>query len=120
MIGCNYTHITFIMCNCCVATNFRNTCWIKNPKYKQCPMLLRSILLRIFEDYRLNNQIRNLGFESIKNYIIDTCDLTDREWDSLHNFFKNSGNLCEDIKIQDSIPFQYTPDMTNIYLRWLY
>ena len=120
MIGCNYTHITFIMCNCCVATNFRNTCWIKNPEYKQCPMLLRSILLRIFEDYRLNNQIRNLGFESIKNYIIDTCDLTDREWESLHNFFKNNGNACDAIKIQDSVPFQYTLEMTNINLRWLY
>ena len=112
--------IQFTMCNCCLTTNFRNTCWIKNPEYKQCPMLLRSILLRIFEDYQLNNKIRNQGFESIRNYIMDTCDFTDKEWEYLHNFFKNNGNACDAIKIQDSVPFQYTLEMTNINLRWLY
>lgn len=51
---------------------------------------------------------------------MDTCDFTDKEWEYLHNFFKNNGNACDAIKIQDSVPFQYTLEMTNINLRWLY
>ena len=108
------------MCNCCTTTDFRNTCWIKNPGYKNCPMLSRSILLRIAEDYRLNNQVREEGFGSIKQYIMDTCDITCNDWEALCNLYVNSGNVCVPIKIQDSVPFQYTPEMTNINLRWLY
>ena len=108
------------MCNCCLATNFRNTCWIKNPEYKSCPMLSRSILLRIAEDYRLNNKVRSSGFESIREYIMDTCDITREDWEVLRNLYVNSGNICHPIKIQDSVPFQYSPEMTNINLRWLY
>lgn len=112
--------IRFTMCNCCLTTNFRNTCWIKNPGYKSCPMLSRSILLRIAEDYRLNNQVREEGFGSIKQYIMDTCDITCEDWGALCNLYVSSGNVCVPIKIQDSVPFQYSPEMTNLNLRWLY
>ena len=112
--------IRFTMCNCCTTTDFRNTCWIKKPGFKNCPMIIHSILLRIFEDYQLNKKIRTQGFNSIKDYIRDICDLNDREWESLHNSFINNGNVCNAIEIQNSVPFQYTPEMTNINLRWLH
>jgi hypothetical protein len=83
-------------------------------------MLSRSILLRIAEDYRLNKQVREAGFSSIKQYIMDTCDITCEDWDALCNLYVNSGNVCVPIKIQDSVPFQYSPEMTNLNLRWLY
>lgn len=107
------------MCNCNVATNFRNTCWIKNKEYKRCPMLLRSILMRISEDYQLNTAIQNAGFESIKEYVMRTCDITNQDWEALRTLYLNS-NICNAIKIQDSVPFQYSPEMENIHLRWLY
>ena len=53
------------MCNCCTTTDFRNTCWIKKPGFKNCPMIIHSILLRIFEDYQLNKKIRTQGFNII-------------------------------------------------------
>ena len=112
--------IRFTMCNCCLTTNFRNTCWIKNPEYKSCPMLSRSILLRIAEDYRLNKQVREEGFSSIKQYIMDTCDITCEDWGALCNLYVSSGNVCVPIKIHDSVPFQYSPEMSDINLRWLY
>jgi hypothetical protein len=108
------------MCNCCNNTDFRNTCWIKNPEYKTCPMRYQSILMRIFEDYNLNNKIIKNGFDSIKEYIMNICDITCEEWEMLKNIYINSGNTRPYIKIQDSVPFQYTPEMTNINLRWLY
>jgi hypothetical protein len=112
--------IPFTMCNCCTTTDFRNTCWIKKPGFKNCPMIIHSILLRLFEDYQLNKKIRTQGFDSIKGYVMDICDLNDREWESLHNSFINNGNVCNAIEIQNSVPFQYTPEMTNINLRWLH
>jgi len=108
------------MCNCCLATNFRNTCWIKNPEYKSCPMLLRSILLRAAEDYRLNNKVREEGFDSIKQYIMSTCDITYEDWESLCNLYVISGNIYAPIKIQDSIPFKYSPEIFNVNLCWLH
>jgi hypothetical protein len=83
-------------------------------------MLYRSILLRIAEDYRLNNKVRSAGFESIKEYIMSTCDITREDWEALCNLYVSSGNVCHPIKIQDSVPFQYSPEMTNLNLRWLY
>lgn len=108
------------MCNCCCSTNFRNTCWIKNSEYKNCPMLLRSILMRIMEDYQMNNRIITHGFDSNKDYVMNICDITCEDWDALKNLYVTSGNVYVPIKIQDSVPFQYTPEMTNINLRWLY
>jgi hypothetical protein len=43
-------------------------------------MLYTTTLLRIFEDYKLNNKIHNLGIDSIKEYIIDTCDFDHNDW----------------------------------------
>jgi len=83
-------------------------------------MLSRSILLRIAEDYRLNKQVREEGFSSIKQYIMDTCDITCEDWGALCNLYVSSGNVCVPIKIQDSVPFQYSPEMSDINLRWLY
>ena len=83
-------------------------------------MLSRSILLRITEDYQLNKKVRSSGIESIKEYIMDTCDITREDWEVIHNSYVNGGNVCPPIKIQDSVPFQYSPEMTNINLRWLY
>ena len=51
---------------------------------------------------------------------MDTCDITREDWEVLHNSYVNGGNVCAPIKIQDSVPFQYSPEMTNINLRWLY
>ena len=51
---------------------------------------------------------------------MNICDITCEEWEMLKNIYINSGNTRPYIKIQDSVPFQYTPEMTNINLRWLY
>lgn len=108
------------MCNCKISTDFRNTCWLNKAEYRKCPMLLRSILLRISEDYRLNNKIRTYGFDSIKEYIIDTCDITCNDWDTLSILYATCGNICDAIKIQDTIPFTYTPESNNITIKWLH
>jgi hypothetical protein len=109
-------------CNCNLSTNFRNTCWIKNEDYKNCPMLYRSTLSRIFEDYQLNNKVHAKGIDSIKEYIMDTCNFNHQDWSSLKELY-NSSNIIkkfEVLKIQNSVPFQYTPEMSNIHLRWLH
>ena len=51
---------------------------------------------------------------------MNICDITCEDWDALKNLYVSSGNVYVPIKIQDSVPFQYTPEMTNINLRWLY
>lgn len=109
-------------CNCSQSTEFRNTCWINTEGYKKCPMLYSSTLYRIFEDYQLNNKVRNNGFDSIKEYIMDTCSFDHRDWKCLKTLYDDSRifKKNEILKIQDSVPFQYTPEMNNIQLRWLY
>jgi hypothetical protein len=110
-------------CNCSQSTDFRNTCWIKTEGYKNCPMLYSSTLYRIFEDYRMNNKVNSLGFDSIKEYIMDTCNFDHHDWSCLKELYNSENsvfNKHEALKIQDSVPFQYTPEMSNIHLRWLY
>ena len=77
-------------CNCNLSTNFRNTCWIKNEDYKNCPMLYRSTLSRIFEDYQLNNKVHAKGIDSIKEYIMDTCNFNHQDWSSLKELYNSS------------------------------
>lgn len=111
------------MCNCDSSTNFRNTCWIKTEGYANCPMLYSSTLYRIFEDYQLNNKVQSKGFDSIKEYIMDTCGFNHRDWVCLKRLYNSNNSVFkknEALKIQDSVPFQYTPEMSNIQLRWLY
>jgi len=111
------------MCYCTNSTHFRNTCWIKTPGYKKCPMLYTTTLLRIFEDYKLNNKIHNLGIDSIKEYIMDTCDFDHNDWKIIKELYSKDNkiyNKNEKLLIQNSVPFQYTPEFSNIHLRWLY
>ena len=111
------------MCSCDKNTNFRNTCWIKAGNYKSCPMLYYSTLYRIFEDYKLNKKVESKGFDSIKEYIIDTCNFNHQDWCYLKELYNSDDSIFkknEVLKIQNSVPFQYTPDMSNIYLRWLH
>lgn len=110
------------MCNCNNTTEYRNTCWIKNENFKKCPMVYNSILNRIFDDYTLNKKVKSSGFDSIKEYIINTCNFNSNDWEGLKQFYYKNKALFikEELLIQNCIPFQYTPEMTNINLRWLY
>lgn len=111
------------MCNCSNSMHFRNTCWIKTEGYKKCPMLYCNTLLRIFEDYKLNNKIHNQGFDSIKQYVMDTCDFNHNDWKHIKELYDKDNtiyNKNEKLLIQNSVPFQYTPECSNIHLRWLY
>lgn len=104
------------MCNCNKTIHFRNTCWIKTEGYKNCPMLYYNTLLRIFEDYKLNNKIYNKGFDSIKEYIMDTCNFNHNDWKHITELYYNSYNSIYNKKllIQNNVPFQYTPECSNI------
>jgi len=85
-------------------------------------MLYRSTLYRIFEDYKLNNKVHSKGIDSIKEYVMDTCNFNHNDWRYLKELY-NSLNIIkkfEVLKIQNSVPFHYTPEMGNINLCWLH
>lgn len=110
------------MCNCDLNTHFRDTCWVKTTNYKNCPMIYYSSLMRIFEDYKLNNKIQNSNFDSIKDFIMNTCNFNEEEWKCLHHLYNNSNiyNKNEVLKKYNSIPLHYTPEKDYIRLYWLH